>query len=84
MLGQLAVPDNVGLQELAFYNGVFDLERVQEWVEKYNGISGCFRFFRAYMPLSSLFQTVDLPLLYMKASGLMDGERDTKHFKHFI
>ena len=83
-LWDLLVPDNFFLEELDFCNGKIDPEGVQEQVEKYDGINGHFRFFQAYMPISLLYQTCGKPLLSMKASGLMDGERDTKHFKHFI
>ena len=80
----MVVPDNVNLDELDFRNGKFDLERVQEWVEKYDGINGRFRFFQVYMPLSLPYQTVGKSLLAMKASGSMDVERAAKLFRHLI
>ena len=83
-LRDLAVPDNVSLDKFEFYNGKNDLERVQEWVEKYNGINGRFRFFQAYMPLSPLGQTTGKPLISMKASGLIDVESAAKPSKHLI
>jgi hypothetical protein len=80
----LSVPDNVDLDELDFRNENFDLQRVQDWVEKYDGMNGRFHFFQAYMPLSPLYQCVGKPLLSMKASGSMYIERAAKPFKHLI
>ena len=71
----LAVPNNVNLEELEFHNRKIDLERIQKWVEKYNKINGLSRFLQSYMPLSRLYQTSDKPLLSIKASGLMAVER---------
>ena len=71
----LAVLNNVNLEELEFHNRKIDLERIQKWVEKYNKINGLSRFLQAYMPLSRLYQTSDKPLLSIKASGLMAVER---------
>jgi hypothetical protein len=60
----------------------FKIDRVLEWVEKYENIDGRFCFFEVYACLSPLYQQVGKHLLSMKSIGSMDVERTAKPFKH--
>jgi hypothetical protein len=60
----------------------FTIDHVLEWVEKYENIDLCFRFFEVYARFSPLCQQVGKRLLSMKSVGSMDVERTAKPFKH--
>ncbi len=60
----------------------FTIDRVLEWVEKYENIDGHFCFFEVYACLSPIYQQVGKRLLSMKSLGSMDVERTSKPFKH--
>ena len=60
----------------------FTIDRVLEWVEKYENIDGRFRFFEVYASFSPLYQQIGKRLLSMKTVGSMDVERTAKPFKH--
>ena len=60
----------------------FTIDRVLEWVEKYENIDGRFRFFEVYARFSPLYQQIGKCLLSMKTVGSMDVERTAKPFKH--
>ena len=60
----------------------FTIDRVLEWVEKYENIDGRFRFFEVYARFSPLYQQIGKRLLSMKTVGSMDVERTAKPFKH--
>ena len=62
----------------------FKIDRVLEWVEKYENIDGRFCFFEIYACFSPLYQQIGKRLLSMKSVGSMDVEHTAKPFKHCI
>jgi hypothetical protein len=78
------IPEDGTPEENEIRKRTFTLDRVLEWVEKYENIDGRFRFFEAYARFSPLYQQVGKCLLSMKSVGSMDVERTAKPFKHCI
>jgi hypothetical protein len=78
------IPENVTPKENENRKRKLTLDRVVEWVEKYENIDGCFRFFEAYACFSPLYQQVRKRLLSMKSIVSMDVECMAKLFKHCI
>ncbi len=60
----------------------FTIDRVLEWVEKYENIDARFCFFEVYARFSPLYKQVGKHLLSMKSIGSIDVERTAKPFKH--
>jgi hypothetical protein len=52
------IPENGTPEENKYRKRKFTLDRVVEWVEKYENIDGCFCFFEAYACFSPLYQQV--------------------------
>ncbi len=76
------IPESDTPEENEIRKRNFTLDRVVEWVEKYEIIDGRFCFFEAYACFSPLYQQVGKCPLSMKSVGSMDVECMAKPFKH--
>ncbi len=78
------IPESATPEENENRKRNFTLDRVVEWVEKYENIDGRFCFFEAYARFSPLYQQVGKRLLLMKSVGSIDVECMAKPFKYSI